>query len=149
MILRHMSLLGLISEVLGDNFLSLLVRRRLLFPCFRAVGCFATLFTVSRGPFFFLTARLFISTEGDSKSEMILIKCFCPETFNKQPRSFKFSCRSSSPLSVLVKLQTIDLIIKDKDKYQDTNDVKRDYIIMNMFNYILPLKILTEIYFTT
>lgn len=73
----YIPFLDLSLKSVGDNFLPLLASRGahvslfwscrvFVLPCLQPV----------RGPFLFLTAGLFISTGGDSKSEMILIKCF-------------------------------------------------------------------------
>lgn len=113
-----------------------------MFPCLGAAGyLFSSVYSQWEG-LFLPHGCLFISTEGDSKSEMILIKCFLYRNTHSTTLVFPTLLKCPSLPSALGRVQTIDLSTKDKDKY--LSGYKRcledlhlfALIIVNMYNHV-------------
>ena len=125
----------------GDNFLPLLVRRGIQVSLFWSWGVFFYPVYGRQEPCFFLVTLPSISTEGDSKPEMILI-IFLYRNTPSTTMVFSTLFEVSLPTSILVKLQRINLITKDKDKY--LSGCKRClenlhlliFVIVNVFNHV-------------
>lgn len=89
-----------------------------MFPCLGAAGhLFSSVYSQWEGPFL-PHSCLFSSSEGDSKSEMILIKCFLYRNTHSTNLGLSNSLEVPFPtFSALGRVQTIDRSTKDKDKY--------------------------------
>lgn len=84
-----------------------------MFPCFGAAGYLFYLVYSQWGARFLPYSCFFISTEGDSKSEIILIKCFLYGNTHSTTLVFPTPWEYSS----LPSAWSIDLMTKDKNKY--------------------------------